>query len=355
MAVNIRRIYKGKEGVSKKNKPYRYQLDFYTNGKRVRETIKDVEFLPTDTREQRNQKKTIINKIKADLEIELANNSNGLISRQQKKASFIKYFESLRDKKSPNTKTTWDNTLSHIITFHGRKLNFEHITVHWIERFSTYLLKEISNNSARTYLQKVNAALNQAVKERIILENPYKYIDKPKKEEKEMIYLTKGEIQEIIDTKFFDDEVKNAFLLSCYTGLRFSDITALKWSNIKDGRIHITQAKTKGAIYIPLNDNAAHILDLQRDNIESIFKFSAYNGSVNRTLGKLIKKTNINKNVTFHTARHTFATLLVSSGVNIYTVSKLLGHTNINSTLVYAKVINEEKEKAVNSLPNFKF
>ena len=90
MAVNIRKVYKGKKEVSKKNTPYRYQLDYYSNGKRIRETIKDVKFLPTDTKEQRKQKKAIINKIKADLEIELANNSNGLISRQLKKASFIK-------------------------------------------------------------------------------------------------------------------------------------------------------------------------------------------------------------------------------------------------------------------------
>jgi len=355
MAVNLRKIYKGKKEVLIKNKPYRYQLDFYNNGKRTRETIKDVEFLPTDTKEQRKQKKAIINKIKADLEIELANNSNGLISRQLKKASFIKYFESLKDKKRPNTKTTWESTLNHIESFHGKKLNFENVTTHWIEKFSEYLLKEVSQNSARMYLQKINAALNQAVKERIILENPYKYITKPKKEEKEMIYLTKDEVQEIINTSFFDDEIKNAFLFSCYTGLRFSDISTLKWSNIKNSRIHITQTKTKGAIYIPLNDNAEHILNLQKNTTEYVFKFSTYNSSVNRTLGKLIAKTKIDKNVTFHTARHTFATLLVTSGVNIFTVSKLLGHTNIDSTLVYAKVINEEKEKAVNSLPNFKF
>lgn len=355
MAVNLRKVYRGKKEVSKKNRPYRYQLDFYNNGKRVRETIKDVEFLPTDTKEQRKQKRNIINKIKADLEIELANKSNGLISRQLKKASFIKYFESLKDKKSKNTQTAWRNTLNHIIAFQGKKLTFENVTINWLEKFSSYLLNEVSQNSARVYMQKINATLNQAVKERIIIENPYKFTSKIKPEEKEMVYLTKDEVQEIINTPFFDSEVKNAFLFSCSTGLRFSDLKHLKWSNIKNGKIHITQTKTKGAIYIPLNDNAEHILNLQKNTTEFIFKFSTYNSSVNRTLGKLIKQTNIKKNVTFHSARHTFATLLVTSGVNIFTVSKLLGHKNIDSTLIYAKVINEEKEKAVNSLPNFKF
>lgn len=355
MAVNLRKKYGGKKEVSNKNRPYRFQLDYYHNGKRIRETISAIEFLPTDTKEQRQQKTRIINKTKADLEIELANQSSGLVSRQLKKASFINYFESLTKKKSPNTRGTWETTLKHIEDFQGKKLKFEDVTERWLEKFSSYLLNEVSQNSAITYLQKVNAALNLAVKQKIIVENPYKFISKPKKEEKEMVFLTKDEVQKIINTPFFDDEVKRAFLFGCYTGLRFSDITALKWTNIKDGRIHLTQTKTKGAIYIPLSNNAEHILELQKDNTETIFKLSAHNNSVNRTLRKLIVRTNIKKNISFHSGRHTFATLLITAGVNIYTVSKLLGHKDIESTLVYAKVINEEKEKAINSLPKFEF
>ena len=116
MAVNLRKKYYGKKEISKKNRTYRFQLDYYHSGKRVRETIKDVEFLPSDTKEIRKQKERIINKIKADLEIDLANQSNGLISRQLKKASFIKYFQSIADTKSPNTKVAWENTLKHSYT-----------------------------------------------------------------------------------------------------------------------------------------------------------------------------------------------------------------------------------------------
>ena len=355
MAVNLRKKYYGKKEVSKKNRPYKYQLDYTHNGKRIRETIKNVEFLPIDTKEQRKEKERVINKIKNDLEIDLANQSTGLISRQLKKASFILYFQKLTETKSPNTKIAWENTLIHILKFHGRKLKFEDITENWIESFSKYLLKNLSQNSARVYLQKINTALNMAVKQKIILENPYRFLNKPKKEEIEMVYLVKDEIQEIINTDFFDDEVKNAFLFGCYTGLRFSDIGQLKWNNIKNNQIQLTQTKTKGSVYIPLNKNAENILDKQRDNKEYIFKLSSHNSSVNRTLKKLIKRTTIDKDVSFHSSRHTFATLLISSGVNVYTVSKLMGHSDIKSTLVYAKVINEEKERAVNSMPNFNF
>ncbi|WP_281980725.1 tyrosine-type recombinase/integrase [Tenacibaculum mesophilum] len=353
MAVNLRKKYYGKKEISKKNRPYKYQLDYIHNGKRIRETIKNVKFLPSDTREQRKEKERVINKIKNDLEIDLANQSTGLISRQLKKASFILYFQKLTDTKNPNTKTVWENTLIHILKFHGKQLKFEDITENWIESFSKYLLKNLSQNSARVYLQKINTALNMAVRQKIILENPYRFLNKPKKEEIEMVYLVREDIQEIINTDFFDNEVKNAFLFGCYTGLRFSDICRLKWSNIKNNQIQLTQTKTKGLVYIPLNMNAISILQKQKNNKDLVFKLSKHNSSVNRTLKKLIKKTSINKNVSFHSSRHTFATLLISSGVNVYTVSKLLGHKDIESTLIYAKVINEEKEKAVNSMPNF--
>lgn len=147
--------------------------------------------------------------------------------------------------------------------------------------------------------------------------------------------------------------MKNAFLFGCFTGLRFGDIQNLKWMDIKDGNLRISQNKTKGMAYIPLNVNAHKILQLQPRSRKYIFDLFEHNSSVNRTLKKLIKKTGIDKEVSFHSSRHTFATLLISSGANIYTVSKLLGHKDIQSTLVYAKVIDEEKDKAVNDMPSF--
>src|SRR5690606_6402822 len=129
------------------------------------------------------------------------------------------------------------------------------------------------------------------------------YLDKPKKEDTEMVYLVEKEIQEIIQTDFFDLEMKNAFLFGCYTGLRFSDIRALKWENIKDDVIQITQTKTKANVYIPLNFNALKILSKQNKDRENIFILSNHNGSANRTLRKMIAKTSITKHVSFHSSR----------------------------------------------------
>lgn len=303
----------------------------------------------------KKQKDRIIENIRAKLEVELGNYNNGLISRQLQRGNFITYFEHLSSKKQPNTKATWDNTLKHIIEFQGKNLTFEEVTIVWVENFIEYLRTKLSNNSILTYINKINATLNQAIKEKIIIENPIKNILKPRKEETEIVYLNKDEIQEIINLEFWDNDSKNAFLFGCYTGLRVSDIQNLKWKHIKENKIQLVQTKTKNTVYIPLNPNAKIILEKQKHNIEFVFNVSEHISSINRTIKKMIKQTNINKHVHFHCSRHTFATLLVSEGVDIFTISKLMGHSDIKSTMVYAKVMDEKKEKAVNSMFNFEF
>lgn len=356
MSVNIRTKYLGNTNTSKRNRPYKKQLDYTLNGKRVRETIKEVIFYPNDSKDNRKQKDRLINNIRAKLEIELGNAKNGLVSRQLQKANFITYFEKIGSKKEENTKVAWDNTLIHLKRFQGRKITFENISTNWIESFIEHLKSRgLANNSIVTYTNKINAALNQAIKEKIIVENPIRYIDRPKKEETEIVYLTKDEIQIIINTDFWDDDSKNAFLFSCYTGLRASDIMSLRWSNIVGNRIQLVQHKTKNTVYIPLNKNAQVILEKQKHNKDFVFNLSEHTSSLNRTVKKLIKLADIKKKVHFHCARHTFATLLVTSGTNIFTISKLMGHRDIKSTMVYAKVIDEEKQKAVDSMINLEF
>ena len=105
MSVNTRIKYLGDSTLTNRNRPYRVQLDFLLNGKRIRETIKDTTFYPNDSKEIKKEKERIIDRVKSQLEIELGNAKNGLISRQLQKANFIEYFENLGNKKDPNTKT----------------------------------------------------------------------------------------------------------------------------------------------------------------------------------------------------------------------------------------------------------
>lgn len=351
--VRLRKKYYGNPNHNKNNRPYKYQLDYVQNGKRIREVIQDILVHPFDDKYIKKDKDRIAQNHRSKLEIELATCKAGMISRQLKKSNFIDFFKIEVERKNGSTKVGWRNVLCHIVLYQGKFIKFEDVTVSWLEGFQVYLLGKMENNSALTYMAKVSAALNEAVKQKIIFENPIRSINTLKMEEKEIKFLVKSEIQKIINTEFYNIEVKNAFLFSCYTGLRISDIQSLTWNNIIGDRIHLIQKKTKSVVYIPLNDNAKDLLNKQNTNNEKIFNISAHRSCINRILKRLITESSLDKDFSFHTARHSFATLLITSGVNIFTVSKLLGHKDIESTLVYAKVIDEEKEKAVSSMPKF--
>ena len=175
------------------------------------------------------------------------------------------------------------------------------------------------------------------------------------------IHLALEEIRKLSNTSCANDQVKSAFLFSCFTGLRYSDVDALTWDNIRDGYIEFSQKKTGDAERLPLSDEARRILkrqeaakpspNLHRTFPENAVFFMPKQSVVDKQLKKWAKDAGITKTISFHKSRHTFATLALSSGVDLYTTSKLLGHRNIQTTQIYAKVVDEKKKQAVAMLP----
>lgn len=149
--------------------------------------------------------------------------------------------------------------------------------------------------------------------------------------------------------------MKKAFLFSCFTGLRYSDMKSLKWSEIHttaDGKacyIEHRQVKTKKTVTIPLSDEALRWMPEQIEGIDQVFnELKISPNTVEDVLKKWMKDCNIDKHITYHCSRHTAATLAISAGAELYSVSKILGHRNLVSTQVYAKVNLEKKMEAVN-------
>jgi len=149
--------------------------------------------------------------------------------------------------------------------------------------------------------------------------------------------------------------LKRMFLFSCLTGLRWSDIEKLKWSEIQHSEnlghfIRFRQKKTNGAETLPISDEARELLEEQGEPDKKIFTGLKY-GNWNKThIKDWMTEAGITKKITFHCARHTYATLQLSLGTDIYTVSKLLGHKNLKTTEIYAKVINEKKVEAATKI-----
>jgi integrase len=145
--------------------------------------------------------------------------------------------------------------------------------------------------------------------------------------------------------------LKRAALFSCLTGIRFCDIEKMTWSEVErvDGQgwiVRFTQRKTGGVETMPVSDQAAGFMGERRGPCDLVFYGLNYSAASNRVLARWIRSAGISKKITFHCFRHTFATLQLSLGTDIYTVSKMLGHRDLKTTQVYARIIDQTKREA---------
>ena len=214
--------------------------------------------------------------------------------------------------------------------------------------------KPIAASTRNTYYQIFNGALNAAVRAKRLIRNPFNEMEKsekPKMPESVRSYMTIDEVRALIATPMKNEMVKNAYLFSCFCGLRISDVKGLKWKDVfVDGgqyRLAVSMQKTKEPIYLPLSPEALKWMPERGDKTsdDPVFDLPT---TVNTLIKPWAKAAGISKRFTFHTARHTFATMILTLGADLYTVSKLLGHVDVKMTQVYAKIINKKKDEAVN-------
>ena len=293
-----------------------------------------------------------------------------LIQAEQKEKSqenFVKYFEALIKSRHKNNsesiKVNWERAIDFLISFEGDEIPFSKIDIKFCEAFKAFLLSAprggnkngiLSQNSASTYFSVFKAALKQAFIDGYFTTDISAKIKSIPAQETRREYLTIDELNTLVETPCENDVLKRAALFSALTGLRHSDIQKLKWNEISldnnQPRINFTQKKTKGVEYMPISQQALEICGEPKSPNDLVFENLTNPAWINRPLKTWVAKAGINKNITFHCFRHTFATLQLSSGTDIYTVSKMLGHTNVKTTQVYAKVIDEKKNKAAEAI-----
>jgi integrase len=319
-------------------------LDIWSGGRRHYEFLK---LYPEKGSKDRKEVLQLGEEIRAKRELEMQGSHHGYVPKFKQVSNFIEFFEGL----SRTKHNTWHTVLLHLLAFAGDDVPFKRVNAVWLDKFQEYLLDQVSGNSANAYLQKIKASLNIAVKEGIIHANPCLTIDIVKSQQSERTYLTFEELQQLANTPIAYPDIRRAFLFSCYTGLRLSDVKGLTGRQIVSGQLQYRQKKTGGFEYLPISPTALKLIEPIPKQDELIFKLPKSEGGLWTHLQIWVTRAGITKHVSFHVARHTFATLALSTSKDIYLVSKLLGHKDIKHTQIYARIIDSRKTEAVNMIP----
>ena len=358
-------------------------LDIICNGRRKVESLKLFLIPETSRADKQKNKETLklAEAIRAKRVVEVQNKEFGFKSDFAEDTNFYDYYVAITEKRlgaeSRGNWGNWRSCLKHMEKYDPniKKRTFADITQDWVQGFRDYLEKEacawgcdyrerikdhpLSKNSKLSYFNKLRACLNQAVEERIIQTNPILGVERFKEAEGTRMYLTIEEVKTLAQTECEYPNIKRAFLFSCLTGLRRSDVLRLKWGDVhkQDGytRIIFTQKKTGGLEYLDISAQASELLGERGKPNDNVFTDIHSPSCTNEAIKRWVLRAGINKEITFHCARHTFAVMMLDLGTDIYTVSKLLGHRELSTTQRYAKVLDKNKQKAVSKIPDSSF
>lgn len=352
-------------------KGYSIFLDIYNEGQRYKEYLK----LHVSKDYTKPENKNILRADKENWDLAKAIQAKRLLQIKESvagfipkanKGDFLKYYREQAIKKNHDT---YQYALAYLLEFNKTdKLSFKALDEKYLKSFIAYLKEqELSPSSIRMYLSRVSIVLNIAVKDKIIHVNPFNYLkrgnagDIPPDSRRKIEYLTIEELRKLNETKFRED-VKQFFLFGCFTGLRLSDLMKLKWTDIDKKAITYTQKKQQNTKphYLPLSTEAINLLEkikaghLKKSGELNEYVFAHVPGKrmINKYLKSWAEEAKVNKNIHIHVSRHTFATLSLTNNISLYTVSKMLGHSNIGITQVYAEVIDEAKQKAAEMMPS---
>ena len=349
-----------------------YYLDIYTDGKRSYEFLKLYRLPEINARVKEQNKATLaaVETIKSQRIIELTHNKAGLKNTSARsKILLTDWMQTFYDdqKRRGVRGVKLLGTVSRLITTYigKNKVRMGDIDkefcigfIRWLQSdYKTTWGNPLSPKSMSDYVGYFSTALNAAVRADIIPENPFMSLtptERIKVPESKREFLTVDEIKTLIATECPREDVKRAYLFACYCGLRLSDVYALKWKDLsQDGeqwRASVVMQKTMTPIFLPLSGQAVKWLPERGEakDDENVFEGLIAEPNINKVLAKWTKAAGITKKITYHTSRHTFATMMLTLGADLYTTSKLLGHSNVKTTQIYAKIVDSKKVEAVN-------
>lgn len=351
-------------------------LDIFQNGKRVYEFLKLYLIPEADEKAKAANKKTmeLAETIKAKKIVQLNTTAHGLSNQKERSKVLLRdYIRAFAETKGKSTLQNLNSLAYHLEKFQSIDIQMGKIDKYYILDFIDYLEdaqidhtqrnkgKKLSKNSQAMYFKCLKMALDEAVADDIIEANPVLSVKKKYRPTKEKApkreYLTEEELKLFASTDFPNDLLKRAFMIGCLTGLRHCDIRQMTWANVGTVRngvecISIIQEKTDDPVDIPMNDNIRKWLPERgkAKKADLVFAGLITLGRTNEVLPKWAEKAGISKHLTFHISRHTFAVMAIAKGIDIYTVSKLLGHQSIAVTEIYTEVLDNSKKQAMEKM-----
>ncbi len=330
-------------------------LDIHQNGKRKTQVLNirycDIPRTPKE-RQDKKEKKEAVRLIVAKMENDAMYTENFLERKHQLNKDFFEFCDEFLSTKNESQTKNYLSAIKQLKGFvKNKKLTCSEIDRDFLIKFRNYLDSQLTGISPYNYFKQIKKIIKEASYSKHFVSNPTERIVNKKGKAKDKETLTTDEIKTLSGTYSSRINIKNAFLFSYLTGLRFSDVSKLRWADVKDGYIDIIQQKTQERLTLMLHQDIIHLIGKPKKPQDLVFKLPCYLGCIIH-LKKWVLSAGIEKHITWHCSRHSFATTLVLNNENLVTVSKLLGHKSIIETERYVRIAEMSKEKAISSIPS---
>lgn len=320
-------------------------------------------------RQQNKETLELAKKIRFEKSQELLEMGKGYRLKKKAAVNLLEYFNEFAQKANVADKLVLVGALNNFKDFlteqyphYANKIEAKNLSKEMIERFVAYLVDHHKGQGAETYYRRFKRLVNYAVEQGEIAKSPCRGITTPKVDDvlaKDI--LSQEEMQKLFSTHYDGEnpEIRRAFAMTCLSGIRYCDIVGLTYSNVdySNKRLTFRQSKTQkhsssSGVMIPLNDTLLAIVGKKsKDATDDLIFHLPSSTMCLKALRRWTKRAGIDKHITWHCGRHSFATSLLSNGANIKVVSSLLGHSTLKFTEIYVRAVDKLKEEAIDSLP----
>ena len=345
---------------------------------RKRETLKLYLWQAPRTPLERQQNKDTLElakKIRFEKGQELLESVEGYRLKKDRSINFLDYFQAYNDRYTKKDIRMMQIALQRFKDFLSDTQEYnkfslfikpEQLNKDMIIAFTEYLQSRSIGEGAKSIYQRFKKVINYAIEHDVMIKNPcigvsIKVDDQILRKD----VLSLEEVQQLISTHYDNENpnIRRAFIFCLYTGLRFCDVKDITFKNVdfSNKLLKFEQSKTKGhssnsGVVIPLNDGLISLIGeppTDRDIDTLIFPLPSYEMCL-KAIKRWVKRAGINKYISWHCARHSFAVNILNNGANIKTVASLLGHSGLKHTEKYTRAVDKLKEEAINSLPELK-